>query len=149
MTLPLQFQASRAGAALLEWRGVPVRLAGNIIEVPGRKLFVTEACSGLRSLTALFSMSLLLGALLLRTWIGRTILLLGAIAIAIGINAIRVFLSGFLVVFVDPSLAEGFLHLSEGWLLFLVSLSVIAGFAWILGRFERWPARFRTAESAP
>jgi EpsI family protein len=32
-------------------RHVPVRLAGNVIQLPGRTLFVTEACSGLRSLT--------------------------------------------------------------------------------------------------
>ena len=43
------------GAALLEWRNIPVELNGNVIQVPGRQLFVTEACSGLRSLTALVS----------------------------------------------------------------------------------------------
>ena len=41
------------GAALLEMRNVPVLLTGNVIRLPGQELFVTEACSGLRSLTAL------------------------------------------------------------------------------------------------
>ncbi len=137
MTLPLQFRASRAGAALLEWRGVPVRLSGNIIEVPGRRLFVTEACSGLRSLTALVSISVLIGALMLRTWTARVTLLGGAVLVAIGINAVRVFLTGFLVVHAGPDTADGFLHTSEGWLLFLVSLALTAGVAWMLNRFER------------
>ena len=66
LALPLQLQASRMGAALLEWRQIPVRLAGNVILLPGHQLFVTEACSGLRSLTALISLGLLLGALWLR-----------------------------------------------------------------------------------
>jgi exosortase len=55
LALPLQFRASSMGAALLEWRHVPVSLAGNVILLPGHTLFVTEACSGLRSLSALLA----------------------------------------------------------------------------------------------
>src|SRR5687767_11443990 len=50
VALPLQFQASELGATLLRARHVPVMLSGNIIRMPGHELFVTEACSGLRSL---------------------------------------------------------------------------------------------------
>ena len=138
LALPLQFRASRMGAALLEMRNVPVRLSGNVILLPGRQLFVTEACSGLRSLTALIAMSVLLGALMLRTAVGRVALLLLAIPVAIVINGVRVFLTGFLVFFVSPSFGEGFMHLTEGWLLFLVSLSVLAGCTWVGGFAERW-----------
>ncbi|MGQ0702405.1 MAG: exosortase/archaeosortase family protein [Gemmatimonadales bacterium] len=144
ITLPLQLQASRIGATLLEWRDVPVRLSGNILELPGRKLFVTEACSGLRSLTALVALSVFMGGTMLRTWIGRAGLVAGGIGIAIGVNAIRVFLTGFLVTFADPSLAEGFLHLSEGWFLFLLSLALIAIWAATIRRVERWRFAFRT-----
>ncbi|MBL8961899.1 MAG: archaeosortase/exosortase family protein, partial [Gemmatimonadetes bacterium] len=49
LALPLQFQASKLGAALLSTRGIPVHLDGNVIRLPGHDLFVTEACSGLRS----------------------------------------------------------------------------------------------------
>jgi len=138
LALPLQFRASRMGAALLEMRNVPVRLSGNVILLPGRQLFVTEACSGLRSLTALLAMSVLLGALMLRSAVGRIALVLLAIPVAIVINGVRVFLTGFLVFFVSPSFGEGFMHLTEGWLLFLVSLSVLAAFTWAGGFAERW-----------
>jgi exosortase len=137
LALPLQFKASRMGAALLEMRSVPVRLSGNVIQLPGRQLFVTEACSGLRSLTALISMAVLIGALALRYPISRVALLLLAIPIAIVINGIRVFLTGFLVYFVNPSLGEGFMHVTEGWLLFLVSMSLLAVTAWMGGLLER------------
>jgi exosortase len=137
IALPLQFRASRMGAALLEMRNVPVRLSGNVIQLPGRQLFVTEACSGLRSLTALLSMAVLMGALILRSPISRVALLLLAIPIAIVINGIRVFLTGFLVYFVGPSLGEGFMHVTEGWLLFLVSMSLLALTAWMGGLVER------------
>jgi exosortase len=131
LALPLQFRASRMGAALLEMRRVPVRLSGNVIQVPGHELFVTEACSGLRSLTALISVGVLMAAMTLRSWIGRVSLVLLAIPIAIVINGVRVFLTGFLVFFVSPALGEGFMHITEGWLLFLVSLASLAFVAWI------------------
>jgi len=145
LALPLQFKASQMGAALLEMRNVPVRLTGNIIHLPGRDLFVTEACSGLRSLTALLSMAVLLGALVLRTPVARVILLLLAIPVAIVINGLRVFLTGFLVFFVSPSFGEGFMHLTEGWLLFLVSMSIIASVAWASAGLERLVTRRRAA----
>ena len=49
------------------------------------------------------------------------LLVLAAIPMAIVINAFRVFLTGFLVYFVSPELGEGFMHLSEGWLLFVIA----------------------------
>jgi exosortase len=137
LALPLQFKASQMGAAMLEMRNVPVRLAGNVIHIPGRELFVTEACSGLRSLTALISMAVLMGALLLRTPAARVALLLLAIPIAVVINGVRVFLTGFLVYFVDPALGEGFMHKTEGWLLFLVSMVVLGTIAWLGSQVER------------
>jgi exosortase len=136
LALPLQFKASSMGAALLAWRDVPVKLSGNVILLPGRQLFVTEACSGLRSLAALVSLGVLVGGLWLRTPLARLLVLALTIPVAILVNAIRVFLTGFLVYFVDPKLGEGFLHLTEGWLLFVVAFTVLGGVAWAASRVE-------------
>lgn len=137
LALPLQFRASRMGAALLEWRHIPVRLTGNIIDIPGHRLFVTEACSGLRSLTALLSIGFLMGGLWLDKVWARALLILLAIPIAVAINGVRVFLTGFLVYFVDPKMGEGFMHMTEGWLLFLVSLLLIGAVAALLALLTR------------
>jgi len=137
LALPLQFRASRMGAALLHLRNVPVRLSGNVIMLPGHELFVTEACSGLRSLTALLSVGVLMSALALRTIVGRVLLVGMAIPIAIVINGIRVFLTGFLVFFVSADFGKGFMHATEGWLLFLVSLASLAVVATSVGWIER------------
>ena len=144
LALPLQFKASQMGAALLEARQVPVLLNGNIIRLPGHELFVTEACSGLRSLTALASMGILIGALFLKSIAGRAILVLLAVPIAILVNGLRVFLTGFLVYYVNPGLGTGFLHLTEGWLLFLASLAGLAAAAAVI-RLAESMRRRRTA----
>jgi exosortase len=137
LALPLQFTASKMGAALLQGRNVPVRLTGNIILLPGHRLFVTEACSGLRSLTALLSLGVLAGGLWLRFPIPRALLVVAAIPIAVVLNGIRVFLTGFLVYFVDPALGEGFMHMTEGWLMFLVAFGLLGLLAWALATVER------------
>jgi exosortase/archaeosortase family protein len=82
-------------------------------------------------------MAVLLGALVLRSPFSRIGLVALAIPVAIVINGIRVFLTGFLVFFVSPSFGEGFMHATEGWLLFLVSLSLLAGAAWLATLLER------------
>jgi exosortase len=137
LALPLQFEASRLGAALLSARGIPVLLDGNVIRLPGHDLFVTEACSGLRSLTALLSLGVLLGGILLRHPVSRVAIVLLAIPIGIVINGIRVFVTGFLVLFVNPKLAEGFSHMTEGWLMFLIALAMLGGISWIAMALER------------
>jgi len=144
LALPLQFEASRIGAALLSSRHVPVLLTGNVIRLPGRELFVTEACSGLRSLTALLSLGVLMGGIWLKNPISRLMLLAVAIPVAILINGVRVFLTGFLVFFVSPAWGEGFMHLTEGWLLFVVSFASLGLFAWALVIGERQLGRWRT-----
>jgi exosortase len=145
LALPLQFKASQMGAAILQSRHVPVLLSGNIIRMPGHELFVTEACSGLRSLTALLSLGVLMGGLMLSSPLSRVALIALAIPVAIVINGVRVFLTGFLVYFVSPELGTGFMHSTEGWLLFVVSFVSLGAMTWVLSRGERsfykWRAR--------
>ena len=144
LALPLQFRASEMGASLLRWRGIPVLLNGNVIMLPGgHQLFVAEACSGLRSLTSLLSLAVLLGGMVLRWPVSRILLVLAAIPIAIVINGVRVFLTGFFVFFVSPAMAEGFMHTTEGWLMFLVAFVALGAAAWIIGRGEHVVARRR------
>lgn len=136
ITLPLQLLASRVAVGFLQFRHVPADLAGNIIMLPGTELFVAEACSGLRSLSALVGMSLLMGGTLLTTISGRVILLLFAVPAALTANALRVFLTGYFVYYVGPEAAEGMLHQSAGIAVFLLALGFVAAGMSILRRLE-------------
>ena len=113
----------------------------------GHRLFVTEACSGLRSLTALLSLGVLIGGLWLKYPVTRVILLALAIPVAVLINGVRVFLTGFLVFFVSPALGEGFMHVTEGWLMFIVAFGILGFLAWVAGRLEAGYAQRRTANA--
>lgn len=145
IALPLQFEASQMGAALLEWRHIPVLLDGNVIHIPGQALFVTEACSGLRSLAALIALGVLISGLWLKYPVTRILLVALAIPVAMLLNGVRVFLTGFLVYYVDPSLGEGFMHMTEGWIIFVVAFLLLGGFAWALSQAESLSLRGRPA----
>jgi len=146
LALPLQLRASAMGAALLHWRDVPVQLSGNVIHLPGRSLFVAEACSGLRSLTALLSLGVLMGGLWLRSPILRVLILAVAIPVGMFINGIRVFLTGFLVFFVSPAAGDGFMHLTEGWVMFVIAFAILGGVTWLLTKLE---TAVRTSPTPP
>ena len=114
----------------------------------GQQLFVAEACSGLRSLTALLSLGVLIGGLWLRYPVTRIVLVLAAIPVAMVINAVRIFLTGFLVYHVSPDLGEGFMHMSEGWFLFVLAFAMLGALAWVFTRLEARVARRRARVEA-
>ena len=144
LTAPLQLIASRIGATLIEARHIPVLLNGNVIRIPGHDLFVAEACSGLRSLTALVNLGVLLGAMLLGKPWSRVTLLVLAVPMAIMINGFRIFLTAFLVYFVSPEAGSGFMHTTEGWLMFVIAFASLGAVASVLlfieGKLARRPA---------
>jgi exosortase len=141
IALPLQLQASEMGAGLLAWRHVPVMLAGNVIRLPGQALFVTEACSGLRSLSALIALGLLMGSMFLNKPVSRVLILLLSVPVAVLINGVRVFLTGFIVYYGDPKLATGFMHMTEGWALFLVAFAALGAITAVVSATENWVVR--------
>ena len=145
VAFPLQLKASQMGAHLLQLRHVPVMLAGNVIHLPGRSLFVTEACSGLRSLTALLALGILVGGLWLSSLWGRALLVAAAVPVALVLNGLRVFLTGFLVYYVSPALGDGFLHLTQGWAVFVIAFAILGGAAWLIARGEHAVAARRPA----
>lgn len=125
VTFPLQILASKAASAVLPLFGVPVLREGNIIQVPSMRLEVAEACSGIRSLLSLFTLSIFYGYFLEKSVKRRTVLALCSIPIAIVANAFRIVGTGLCVQYWDPDKAVGFFHEFSGWVVFLVSLGCL------------------------
>lgn len=124
VTLPLQILASSAAETALNWIGIPVLRAGNILELPHQRLSIVEACSGIRSLLSLGFLSLVYAYFFDKRVAMRWALLAATVPIAIAANAARVALMGILSEY-HAGLADGAFHLFEGWVLFVVALSLV------------------------
>jgi len=127
VTLPLQLFASSVAETILNALGVPVLRDGNVLELASQRLSVVEACSGIRSLVSLAFLALVYAYFFdRRTWM-RWLLLGATVPIAIAANAARVTLMGLIGEY-RTDLAQGFMHLAEGWVLFVTALALVVLF---------------------
>lgn len=136
ITLPLQLFASDAAVWLLEARHIPAAQAGNIIFLPGQELFVAAACSGLRSISALFGLTILIGGTFVRSAGARVLLVALAVPAAIGANVLRVFATGFGAYYLGPDVASGLTHHAMAAVAFTLPLALVGLAAWALGRLK-------------
>lgn len=125
ITFPLQLLASKVASITLPLMGVPVLREGNVIILPAMTLEVAEACSGIRSLMSLATLSVIYGYLMERSVGLRAVLALASIPIAVAANSFRIVGTGLLVQYWDPEKAQGFFHEFSGWLIFVVSLVML------------------------
>ena len=138
ITFPLQLFASAVAERSLELLDIPVLRDGNILELASQKLSVAEACSGIRSLLSLSFLSLVYAYFFDRKIWMRWVLLIATIPIAIVANSARVTLTGVLSE-IDPALAEGFFHEAEGWVIFVVALTMMVIVHLLLNfAYRRW-----------
>ena len=94
---------------------------------------------------ALLALGILIGGLWLRFALSRVALVVAAIPVAMALNAVRIFLTGFFVYFVDPKLAEGVMHLMEGWVMFVLAFIILAVIAVLLTRIEAFVPKKKAA----
>ena len=138
LTLRLQLISSQLGVFFIRMFAIPVYLDGNIIDMGNYKLQVIEACSGLRYLYPLLSLSFLAAYLFHAPFWQRCLVLLSSIPIAIGMNGLRIGVVGVLVDRWGTQMAEGVLHFFEGWVIFLACAALLAAemylLAWSSGR---------------
>jgi exosortase len=138
ITFPLQLFASWVAEKSLYVLNIPVIRDGNILELASQKLSVAEACSGIRSLLSLTFLSQVYAYFFDRKLWMRWVLLVATIPIAIIANSARVTLTGVFSE-IDPSLAEGFFHEAEGWVIFVVALVILVVVHQLLNfLYRRW-----------
>ncbi len=133
----LQILSSNIGVAVIRLFDIPVYLEGNIIDLGIYKLQVVEACSGLRYLFPLMSFGYLCAYLYQGAVWHRAVLFLSTIPITILMNSFRIGLIGVLVEHWGIEQAEGFLHLFEGWVIFIACVAILFTEVWIFARFGR------------
>jgi exosortase len=141
LTLSLQVLASRLGEVCLEALGYSVLREGNILEMVGIKLSVEEACSGIRSLLAIFFMCVLYNYFFVQGWAMKAVLLAMAIPVAILGNAVRIVATGVASQY-NPALVGGAAHEAFGYIsVVAAALGVIALHLMLQSIAKTWRAR--------
>lgn len=160
IAFPLQLFASKCAVWSMRLCNISVLRQGNVIELLPRgsletkKLEVVEACSGIRSLMTLITLSVVFAYVTLpggddpesgapasswwrRFGVWRSLLLvLSAVPIAILTNALRVSGTGILAHYYGTGVADGFFHSFSGWAIYISAALLLFAAAWIIDRFE-------------
>jgi exosortase D (VPLPA-CTERM-specific) len=136
LSLQLQLVSSQLGVFFIRLFQIPVYLDGNIIDFGAYKLQVVDACSGLRYLFPLLSLSFLAAYLFHAPIWQRALVLLSSIPITIAMNGFRIGMVGVTVDRWGSGMAEGVLHLFEGWIIFIASAFLLTIEVYLLARLS-------------
>jgi exosortase D (VPLPA-CTERM-specific) len=142
LSAKLQLLSSAIGVAIIRAFSIPVFAEGNVIDLGLYRIQVAEACSGLRYLFPLMSFGFLMGYLYRGPFWQRALLFLSTIPIAILMNSLRIGAIGITVEHWGSEAAEGFLHLFEGWTVFILCLALLFGEAALLWRLSGFRGGF-------
>ena len=142
LTWQLRLISSNLGVGCLQLVGITAFQDGNVIDLGPIQLQVVEACSGLRFLFPLMTLALLTAYFFKDRMWKRVFLFFSSIPISILLNGFRIGVIGLLVELWGRRAADGFLHLFEGWVVFVFGLGLLVLEMWILKNI--WPVRHLT-----
>ncbi len=125
LSAELQLISSKIGVEIIRMMGISVYLEGNVIDLGSYKLQVAEACNGLRYLFPLMTLGFISAYLFKQALWKRVLVFLSTIPITIIMNSFRIAVIGWLVEHWGISMAEGFLHDFEGWVVFMICFAIL------------------------
>jgi exosortase len=131
LILALQSLTARWASAVLDFLGVYHLMAGNVVEIGGRRLLVEEACSGVNSLFSLLACSLFFVFLVRRPPVHAIFLLTATVGWVLVANVARVVTVAYGTTYWGVDLAEGWRHEALGAAVFGVALALV----WSTDRF--------------
>jgi len=139
LTLPMRQMAATVAAALLNLSSsVQTSVNGVVIDViyQGQpvepSLNVAEACSGMRLLMAFVALGVAMAFVHARPNWQRGVLVVSTIPIAMMCNIVRVTVTGFLYVLVNPDYTHGIYHDALGVAMLPLALGLYSGVGWFM-----------------
>ena len=120
VAFPLQLFATSASADVIRGIGIPVLHEGTMLYFAKASLEVVEACSGIRSMLAYLTLGVLFIHLAGNTLgrVGKGILLLSTVPLALLVNILRISGTGVLAHLFGGQMARGFLLEFSGLVVF-------------------------------
>ncbi|MCK4341325.1 MAG: exosortase/archaeosortase family protein [Phycisphaerae bacterium] len=136
-TNPLRKLAAEVTSALLSlWPGLHIERNGSILEYvyqgTSGVIGVADACSGMRSTVTLCALGVAVACMSERPLWHRLLLVASCIPIATFCNFIRVTITCWLHIFIDPKYATGSYHTMLGLLIILLAFGIFSGLGWVL-----------------
>lgn len=141
LTASLQLWISDVSEVIIRGLAIPLFREGNILHIEKMSFHVEEACSGIRSLISMTTMSLLIGYYLLSRVSSTVLLFLFSIPTAILINIIRVVGLVLVYHYFQLDLTTGLPHTLTGLVLFAIGLVVLFAGQRLL---EKWETKKNT-----
>lgn len=133
----LQEWATIGSSYLLSLLGIPNLLSGLIVEIPGRRMLVEEACSGVNSILFMTSACVFFAMWQRRNLIFLTLLYALTIACVLAGNLVRITLGAWLLFHFGLDLFHGWKHEAVGLVLTATYLGFILAAESLLAKFLR------------
>ena len=128
----LQLISTELGVWFIRLFDIAVYVEGNVIDLGVYKLQVVEACSGLRYIFPLMTLGFIAAYLYKAALWKRLVVFISTIPITVLMNSFRIGAIGVLVEYGGKSMAEGFLHDFEGWVVFMACTLILVLEMWAL-----------------
>jgi exosortase len=137
LTEPLRQMAATVVEVVLNWLpGLHIVRSGTTLVyfhgASSGQIGIEDACSGMRSTITLCALGVAVAFMSERALWQRVLLILSCIPIATFCNFIRVTVTCWLHIFVDPKYASGMYHRMLGLAVILLAFGIFSGIGWIL-----------------
>jgi exosortase len=145
LILWLQSSTSRAASLLLDVLGVQHLMEGNVLVLPGHRMLVDEACSGVNSVLVLLVLTALFVVAARRPLVWTGLLLASSVAWAWAANVVRVSTIAIAQAWFQLDLSSGWRHELLGYVTILLALAWLVSTDYCLAFFLR-PIVLRDAD---
>jgi len=136
LTGSLQLQISAMSEIIVRQCSIPIFREGNVLQIQDMSFQVVDACSGIRSLISMTTLSILIGYFTLNKGRSIALLFLFSIPVAIIINLVRVVALVLTFHYFHIDLSVGTSHTLAGLVLFVLGLVLLFAFQRVLESWE-------------
>jgi exosortase len=123
--------------ALLSLSGISFFREGTVFHMSLLQFDVAPQCSGIRSSLVLWVTSLLLGHMVLRSWVHKSVLFLAVLPITVFKNSVRIALLTLGGAYVNEGFLHGPLHRNGGIVFFVIAFGMLWAVSGALHRWEK------------